>query len=112
MPTLPRRVVITEILRQAIPQAVFGGEQIEHGVDPRDFRAFVSGEITVQFQAQRLRIEVALEQAVDLGRLLAFQLDPALLLELIQGLDHPVALSLVPQVQRVEIDRDPSSRAA
>lgn len=112
MPTLLRRLVVTEVLRQAISQTVLSGEQLEHGVNPRNFRAFVPGEIAMQLQAHRLRIEVALEQAVDLGHLLAFQLDPALLLEIVEGLDHPVALSLVLQVQRVEIDRDPGSRAA
>nr|BFE92305.1 hypothetical protein GCM10020185_28410 [Pseudomonas brassicacearum subsp. brassicacearum] len=47
MTALAWRIVIAEILRQAITQATVGGEQLEHGVDPRDFTLLVPGEIGV-----------------------------------------------------------------
>ncbi|VVN14861.1 hypothetical protein PS676_03987 [Pseudomonas fluorescens] len=65
----------------------------------------------MQFSTQRLTVEIRLQQAVDLGHLLAFQLDPTLFLEVIQRLDHPIALGLMLFVQRIEIHRRPGPRA-
>jgi hypothetical protein len=74
-------VGVAEILGQAIAQAMLGSEQVEHGVNPRDFGLFMPGEIPVQLFTQHDAIETGLQQAVDLGHLLAFQLDPTLLLK-------------------------------
>ena len=57
-------------------------------------------------------IEVADQQAVDLGHLLAFQLDPAPLLEKVQGLHHPAAFGLMLLIQGVEVHRGPGPGAA
>ena len=38
MPATPGRIIITKVVRQTLPQAVVGGEQVEHGVNPRDLR--------------------------------------------------------------------------
>ncbi|MNG07931.1 hypothetical protein D3C84_912570 [compost metagenome] len=64
-------------------------------MDTCDFRTLMSGEIGVQFDAQGLSVKMALQQAVDLGHLLAFKLDPAFFLKVIQRLDHPGTLGLV-----------------
>ncbi|MNN53416.1 hypothetical protein D3C81_1681690 [compost metagenome] len=69
-------------------------------------------EIAVQFFAQCDAVEPALQHAVDLGHLLAFELHPAFLLEVIQRLDYPTALGLMLLVQRLEIHRGPGPGAA
>ncbi|MNE75900.1 hypothetical protein D3C80_1721000 [compost metagenome] len=111
MPTLLRCIIVAEIPRQAVTQAVLGGEQVEHRVDTCDFRTLMSGEIGVQFDAQGLSVKMT-QQAVDLGHLLAFQLDPALFLKVIQCFDHSISLGLMLLIQRVEIHRGPGSRPA
>ncbi|MNY31380.1 hypothetical protein D3C86_1655420 [compost metagenome] len=79
-------------------------------MNPRDFRAFMLGKTRMQLGTQGLAVEIRLQQAVDLGHLLAFKLYPTLLLEIIQRLDHSIALGLILLVQRIEIHRGPGPR--
>jgi hypothetical protein len=45
MPAPLRRVLIAEILRQSITEAMLGGEQIQHRVDPGNLGALVLHEV-------------------------------------------------------------------
>ncbi|MNF93536.1 hypothetical protein D3C84_762150 [compost metagenome] len=112
MPAFLRCIFVTEVFSQAITQAALGSEQIQHRVNPCNLGVFVSAEAGVQFLAQRGAVEIALQQAVDLGHLLAFQLDPALFLKVIQCFDHSISLGLMLLIQRVEIHRGPGSGTA
>ena len=47
MPATLGSVFITKVLSQALSQAVFGGEQFEHGVNPRYLRHLVLLEACV-----------------------------------------------------------------
>ncbi|MNI55814.1 hypothetical protein D3C73_1107860 [compost metagenome] len=111
MPTLTGHIFVAEILGQAITQAAISGEQIEHGMYPRNLGLLMPSEAGVQLCTQLGTVEIGLQQAVDLGHQLAFKLDPALFLEIIQRLDHPTALGLMLLVQRIEIHRGPGTRA-
>jgi len=71
MPTALWCLPITEIGRQPLAQAFGGFEQRQHVVDASDLAGFVLLEIGVQLGAQRLGIEVRIEQRIDLGHLLA-----------------------------------------
>ena len=66
----------------------------------------------VQIGRQCFDLEVAIEYGVDLGHLLAFQLQPALFLEVVQCLDHPRALGAMVAIQQVEIQGAPGAGAA
>lgn len=81
VPTLWWRIFIAKILRQSVTEAAVRGKQLEHGVNPGNFSLLMPGEISMQLDAQILRIEVRFQDVVDLGHLLAFQLDPALLVK-------------------------------
>ena len=50
---------------------------------------------------------MGVEQTVDLSHLLAFELDQALLLKIIQCLHHPATLGIVLLIKHVEIHRCP-----
>ena len=81
-------------------------------MNSRDFGLLVAGEVFMQFSAQHVAVKVALQHTVDLGHLLAFKLDPALLLEIIQRLHHPISLCRILRVHRLETHGCPGSRTA
>src|ERR1700712_365687 len=110
--TALRRPVIAEVLRQPVAQALLAGKQIQHGVNTRYLGGLVVHKVIVQLLAQSLRIEIRRLQAVHLSHLLAFKLDPALLLKEIQRRHYARAFSLILLVHRLEVDRGPGSRAA
>ncbi len=112
MAALRGRVVIAEVACQPMSQAPIAGEHFKHCMNARHFRGLVVGKVVVQLGAQGLRVKIAAQQAVHLGRLLAFKLDPALFLKVVQRLDHPPTLSTVLLVHGVEIDRRPGPRPA
>ena len=78
-------------------------------MDAHYFAPFMGREIVMQFQTQRLGIEIRYQHAVHIGHLLAFEFDPALFLKVIQCFHHTIAISLMLFVKQVEVHRGPGS---
>ncbi|MNR20297.1 hypothetical protein D3C85_1371310 [compost metagenome] len=85
-------------------------KEVEQGLQPGQLALLFLLEQGVQLIRQRRYDQILMQYPVHLRHLLAFELDPALLLQIIQRGGGPRPFSLIPLPERIEVHGAPAAR--